>query len=62
MFTLLIEIGTVYIMLNNFWERKAMTSPEVCDDSWRSVGKKLSCEAERQSTNVDESQSSITRS
>lgn len=39
-----------------------MTSPEVCDDSWKSVGKKLSCEAERQSTNVDESQSFITRS
>ena len=62
MFTWLIEIGTVYIMLNNFWERKAVTSPEVCYDSWISVGKKFSCEAERQSTNIDESQSFLTRS
>ena len=32
-----------------------MTVPEVYYDSWKSVGKKLSCEAERQSTNINES-------
>lgn len=62
MFTWLIEIGIGYITLNNFWERKAVTGPEVSYDSWKSVGKKLSCVAERQSTNIDDNQSFMTRS